>query len=1066
MSHLKVYKSSAGSGKTFTLVEFYLFLVLQDPKVYKNILAITFTNKATWEMKERIIETLKSLGKGQESPMRTQLEKKLNSRDRKIDITNNAQRVLSQILHDYSRFEVSTIDSFFNKVIRAFSRELGLSVNFEVGIDQEKVLQEVTDRLMLEIGKDEALTSWLRDFAFDKIEDDRDWNIQKDIEHLGKELFGEKFQQMRENFQEEGKGVRHLLADFIKQLDQYSSRYNRDLNHYAKEVIELVNDYGLRPQDFSGGDKSVIVNFQKILANKDLSQGEKFLKKFKKLDGPEKLAAKNSDKRDQIVQCAEEGLFDLLETIAEYLDKYHAWYLSIRAVKSHIYAFGILTDLEERLKDYRKENELLLIPDINNLLRQITNETDSPFIYEKVGQRYSHFLIDEFQDTSDFQWDNLKPLVINALANRNRNLIVGDVKQSIYRWRGGNPDMMVNRLYNDLDDFRELIKAENLNTNFRSFGNLVAFNNHFFNKAIDILLKETDLENPDFIAKAYGEIKQQALPENGEKGFVHFQFKAKNPDLHFEEEIKPEIMNTLEDLFLRGFQYQDIAILVRTNAQAKDTAQYLASLENPIPVISSDGLSIGYSTAVRFLVNLLYYLHDPSSPLVHTYLLNDYLRYFRDANIPNDEIFNDWQDQALLKKFFPDYFFQEWEILKKLPLYELGERLIQIFGLEQNNDAYIQRFLDLLLDFTNQNFSDLNKFLDWWEEKGKFQSVQTPLGENAVRLETIHKAKGLEYPVVLMPYASWDLNSSGKSGNNLIWVKTHHDPFTKFPFLPVSFSSSLDETIFQPDYQKELMLTYLDNINLLYVGLTRAVEELFVFAPDPRDKKGALKLNKVNALIYQVFLEDENMGLSGSEANSSWVFEKGEKRQKRDQQKSFDFDEVKTMANLPSKPWQGKLAFRSRSNEFLEGFKGDLAKKKHHGLIVHGILEKIRYKDDLRNTIDSYFFEGLIENDAKASIKNTLEEILKLPHVAEWFSEDWAIMNEREILMPDGTIYRPDRVITKGFKAKVIEYKTGQSESQHKTQVKKYGEALHELGYEKVEKYILYLEEKRVVPIE
>ncbi len=1061
MAALKVFKSSAGSGKTFKLVQSYLQLVLEQPTSYKQILAITFTNKASWEMKERILIMLKSLAKGEQSTMRSILENYFRSQGWEVNITDQAKKVLTYILHDYSRFSVSTIDSFFNQVVRAFSRELGLSVNFEVEIDQQSVLKEITDNLMLEIGKDDQLTKWLKEFAFDKMEDDRDWNIQRDIENLGSELFNEQFQQIRDKIYRDREDVRSYLSDFIQHINQIAFQYRNTLKSYAKEVLAFTESYGLEPSDFANKHKSLIVNFDNLLSQDDLEQANKFLNKFKKLTDSSKLASKQSEKRQLINQCARDGLFELLGDIADFIEKEHPRYLSVKAIKSHVYSFGILADLEKHLKAYRQENELLLIPDLNNLLKHITAKTDSPFIYEKVGHRFSHFLLDEFQDTSNFQWDNLRPLLINALSDQKENLIVGDVKQSIYRWRGGNPDMLVNRIYDDLASFRELLEENNLTVNYRSFGHVVNFNNAFFREVPEVIKEDEVLKNPEFLEKAYQGVEQEFLSNNADQGYVHVHFVGKREEKDFTAVVKKYLIESLNGFFERGYDYRDVAILVRTKAQAKLIAQYLSSEENQLPVISSDSLMVSYSTKVQLLVHLFYYLNDPASQLVKTYLLNDYQRYIQKASVVNNQLFKGWQEEGYLTSILPRDLFTEWDHLKKLPLYELGESLIRIFGLNDNNDAYLQRFLDLLLDFTGRSHSDLNHFLEWWEDQGKKESVQVPSGENAIRLETIHKAKGLEFPVVLLPFTDWSLG--GRSGN-LIWVEPAEEPFNQFPYLPVTYNSDLNKTIFNDTYQEELMLSYLDNINLLYVSFTRAIEELYVFAPDPRDNNGNVKKNKVNGLMYEVLMRDNGGFLRTFQDKPDIKFQVGSQNNVKES-KAVSL-QVDTMWNLPSNPWRSKLNFRSKSNNLLNLSEEEVPDNLNRGLLIHSVLAEINGIDDLDDSINQYYHEGLVGYNELATLKYDLKEILNLPEVKEWFDGTWHTFNEREILLPDGTVYRPDRVITFGKKAKVIDYKTGKPDNKDENQIKRYGKSLLDMGYETIEQFLLYIDSKSVYQVE
>lgn len=1072
MANLTVYKSSAGSGKTFTLVLNYLKLLLKTPYQFRHILAVTFTNKATREMKERIIEQLSKMAAGEHTKMAMIIEKdeQLNKNE-KLDWQKQASITLSLILHDYSRFQVTTIDSFFHQVIRSFAKELNLPLNFEVELDQTSVLNAISDEVMLDIGRDQSLTRWLRDFAFSKMEEDKGWDIQRDIRELGRELFNEQFQKIQYKI---FKGQQDLRTDFenlLKALNQIVHQYEQTANRYAQKVMDLVESFGLEPRNFKGGVKSGLIgDFRKLIDNRDPGKLENFYIKFQKLEGPEELSSKNSEFKEKILQCAENGLWERLIEVADFYEKQKHPYQTALAIKSNFYSFGILSDLSNKLKAYRQAHELLMISDMNNLLRQITTQTDVPFLYEKVGQHYQHFLIDEFQDTSDFQWDNFKPLLLNALAGRQFSMLVGDVKQSIYRWRGGNPRLLMDQIFKDFSQFESSLQEETLSVNYRSRGLIVRFNNAFFGLAPSLIAKNTQIPNGEILTQAYEDVVQQPADPYDEEGYVEIQFLKEEKSLPFQEQARNELLEKLGEIFNEGYQYRDVAILVRTNLEAKRTANFLNIEASSYPVISTDSLVLGYSTKVKFLVNLLGYLHDPSNAMVKTRLLNDYLRYLKgDDQDGLHSLFSDVKDgqDALFRSKMPKAFFEKFPAISRLPLYEMVEELIDLFDLNIEGDAYIQRFLDQVLDYGQQYRVDIPGFIEWWWDKGRQEAVQVPEAANAIRIETVHRAKGLEYPVVMVPYAKWEMGHKGGAQQQFLWVSPDKAPFDQVPYLPVALKQSLADTYFAEPYYEDLLFSYLDNLNLLYVTLTRAIDQLYIWAPDPHNAKGELNSKNVNGLLYQVIKEGGYQ--SEKDLRSHWNEEEscltlGSKP--RLQPSANPEKGVHQLPGLPTNPWRDKLTIRPRANQMVNEER-DNPSAVDHGLIVHGILEQMTTKEDLDRILNKFYSEGLFTKAEQERLKKNLKTVLELPEVENWFTANWQIMNEREILMPDGIVYRPDRVMTFGSKAKVAEFKTGKPENTHERQVRAYAEALSQLGYEEIKPYLLYIADKEVreVPV-
>lgn len=1065
MAGLLIYKSSAGSGKTFNLVKTYLKLVLENPDKYRNILAITFTNKATREMKVRIVDSLRKIAAGEETTMAQVLLQEFKEQGIKMpSIQQRAQAVLQNVLHDYTRFSVSTIDSFFSGIIRSFARELGLSGNYDLQLDQNEILEEIIDWLMLDIGKDPTLRKWLLNFTYFKMESGKSWNIQQEIAGLGQQLFDEQFQKLQQSYPLQDKDqLKTDLDAFLKELNQIIADFTASAHAMIDRIFDHLMEYSLKPEDFSGGQRSPLMNLVRLKEKEDKAYyWANFLDKIQKKP-TEKLAAQSSPKKEAIKDCAENGLWDLVEESANlYQNKIQA-YRSANLVKETVYAFGIIMDLSLKLRDYRAEHEILTPSDINNLLNQVTAETDSPFIYEKIGTMYQHYLVDEFQDTSDFQWQNLRPLVQNSLSNQFTSMLVGDAKQSIYRWRGGNPLLLLEQVNHDFSAFQDLLKEIPLQTNFRSLDNIIKFNNRLFGLATTYLNDGLNSEEASLLQEAYAQPEQDPL-EGKFGGYVDVRFYEGQKKEAWETAILKALVEDIHQLLQQGYQYRDIALLVRTNGQASAIVNHLTHPDINLPVLSAESLLLGNATIPRFLVNLLRYLNDPTDDLLKAEILNDYLRYIapiNDEGTPHQLYAMKDDSSNALERLMPDAFIGNVIYLRKLPLYELAEELIDIFGLNEHANTYLQRFQDLILEYSENEQVDIPNFLEWWEEAGHKKAVTIPPGENAIRIETIHKSKGLQFPVVFVPFIKWKLDAEGGSNSDLVWVHSNDPPFNKFPYLPVKMKKELAESYFAEAYAREQSLSRLENLNLMYVAFTRAVERLYVKTPDPNTSKGDVNTKNVNGLLYQL-LETATFQQNWDAENMIYAYGNPDFAP----QSSEAGSQIRKLESFPHSRWRQKLTIRPRARQLIQGMEDEVFEKVDYGNLMHGILERIRHPEDLDEAIEAMKREGLLRAYQEQEIRNAIREVLELPQVKDWFVDQWDIKTEKDILLPDGSVFRPDRVLIHENKAVVIDYKTGQPEKAHQSQVQKYAKILQQMGYSEVEGYLLYLEEPGVEKVD
>jgi ATP-dependent exoDNAse (exonuclease V) beta subunit len=1058
MKTLTLYRSSAGSGKTFTLVKAYLELVLNQPPVYRHTLALTFTNKATAEMKTRILDNLQELADGKATDMQKALLADNTGKLTEANLAQQAQQVLVYLLHDYSRFSVSTIDSFFNRVVRAFARELGLPATFELATDKDQILSEVIDQLMLQYGRDEQLRAWLQDFAFEKLADDKSWNVKRDLQNLGSELFSERYQQIQQTLQTGEGDSRERIGRVLQDMKQQTSQFRQELQRRLKAILEKVRAHDLRGSDFKN-QHNAITTAEKLNQHFDTEKVQSLERHLNKLESEQDLVANSASSGIQsaISACADHGLWDDLMSLRDWLPTAIPHYYTARHIQKNAYPFGVLADLNQVLQQYRREHELLLIADLNNLLKQVTQEAESPFIYEKVGSTYQHFLLDEFQDTSNFQWDNLQPLLVNAMSSGYENLVVGDVKQSIYRWRGGNPDMLVNKLPQDLHGLREQIREQNLQVNRRSYEGVVRFNNALFQELPEFLAQEHG-EQGAFIKEAYQEVAQQWLPEKADSGYVRVSFLP-SVGKQYTEHVQDSLLETIRSLEGKGYSYREIAILVRDNAKAKAWAERLTKADPPIPVLSSNSLVIGQSPKVQLLVHAMQYLYDPTDDLARAIVLNDYYCYFRPDGEQDPAVrFRTARDPELTEEALPGALTQQQAYLQKLPLYDLGEALIRIFDLSHRYDAYLQRFLDLLLDYARQRQGDLDQFLEWWEEKGYKETIQVPAGENAIRIETVHQTKGLEFLVVLLPDISWDMSSGS---DDWLWEAPQHPDFQQMAYYPVNPTKNLQETYFSHAYEREAMLAGLDSLNLLYVACTRATEALYLWAPYPLTSRG----EPASGLHSRVYLALQGLrpGELTDGAKEEQVLEWGSLPERYPKQ-----PEAQTApdAKPPFNSWRGKLNIRPRGQDVLKLYDGAVASRINQGILMHGILARIKEPADVQQAVEQVYQEGLIAAGEQEGLVREVHRLLALPSVKPWFEpKDWNIRNEQELLLPNGQSYRPDRVMTRGNQARVIDYKTGEPKPADEQQVQQYKALLEGVGYQDVAAYLFYLESEVIQQI-
>ena len=1052
-----IYKSSAGSGKTYTLAMEYLKLALAHPFAFKHILAVTFTNKATQEMKERILEVLRRLihtVDPAETLDKALLEHLAISEEQ---LKSRAYEVLTAILHHYADFSISTIDSFFQRVVRAFAREIDLQAKFDIELDQAAVLERLVDRLIYKVGEDRSLHRWLVDFADEKIREGKSWDIRSNINQLGSQIFQEDFKKHQHEIRAFLKDPQNIL-DFRSRLIEGREVIRNRIRKIKEEAEAIKNQYGLNWEDFKGGSRSFILFFERM------DQGNILFPNISTTlaSCPDNLAAWSTQKGPvaQIEQAYHAGLNELMKEALALVPRWN----TLEAVRRNFYVFGIFSRLLEELQDVKEEENIMLISDANEFLKEITAETDAPFIYEKVGSQYRNFLIDEFQDTSGFQWASFYPLLDNSMASGHTSLIVGDVKQSIYRWRGGDLTLLLREVEQQVGP--ERVEIKDLDTNFRSLPLVVNFNNALFEGLAwsirDAAKEKYGVEDDLLMAieGAYLQVRQKVAPHKQNltfKGKVKIEFLKEEEETVAEQAMSrlPGMVQVLQD---HGYPLKDIAVLVRTKAEGQLVAETLMDFGRAHPgdgyrydVLSGEAMFLHKASSVRCLIATLTYLLHPEDDMAARAMW--YHREVVRGGVAHHGLFDkqDISEQIIAEV---NAFDESKAYLVQLPLFELVEELVERFGFNAlgNELAYISGFKEAVFDYVSKNKSDLGGFLEWWELKKDTRTVKVPESHDAVRIMTIHKSKGLQFKVVLLPFMDWDIvNSRG-----ILWSAYEESESSQL-IVPLSLTAALAQTSFADHYRQEVMMAFLDSLNMIYVALTRAEEVIWALSEE-HPSKGEGALNKlsynIQNSIFSAKGQNDQLNLSKYYRTETRVLEIG------------DWPEVinKTtiVPSLPELTWSYRnWSHLLKVKKYTEGLSEEMAAlqaKRNYGVLVHRILEKLKDVEELEALLQEAYFEGRLDLEEVKEVNYLLKHLLDNQQMRDWFATDAQVLTEQAIILPGGVSKRPDRILVTGDKAVVIDFKTGGEKENHQIQVREYIELVRALTQKPTEGYLVYIE--------
>jgi ATP-dependent helicase/nuclease subunit A len=1103
----KIIIASAGAGKTHKLTETYLEMLEKsydagNPHPHRNILAVTFTNKATDEMKERILE-------------------KLYIKAAKGD--KDSEKLLKEILHDYSGFNVSTIDRFFQLVMKTFARELGEYGSYDVELDSEGATIEAIDRMMDSLGddKDKTLLKWLVDYSRSVIDDGRSWDVRKELYKFSDLFYKEDFLIKKRGEAgylyrvDDGSGIdpKAEIKKFLKEINIITTKFESEAKVLAEKIIIEYDRVNGIIAKMRVGDKSPRNGIDKIAKGIIPDSLSKTLQNASTWCLKEDKTIYQQFKDNYL-----KGLNIKADALKTHFDNHFITYNTAITIRKNIYLLGLTTDIFKELDKYLKENNLVLLSTTADILNRIIDRSDTPFIYERIGNRIDHILLDEFQDTSKLQWQNFEPLINNNIANSNDNLIVGDVKQSIYRFRGSDSSLLRNLPKN------KKVTPEIKYENWRSADTIVRFNSDFFESITkndpivkDIytgcsqVMPEKEYNQGNLNRYDAGAVKVRVFEVDEEDKKAWMQ-EALDALAGKEDDIKDlgEIGRLTDD----GYELRDITILVRTNKEGKMVVDKLIS--KGINVVTEEVLVLGYSRAVLKIVTLLKYRDNPDDQ-VNQLMLKTLFTENQESNI-GDLTGKELAEMPLkegCEAIFTALFNEDQrDNLKALSLYESCEVMLRSIydEIPDYEIEFVQAFLDEVNRFMTRNGSDLPEFLKWWEESGQNVKINSSSDQNAVRVMTIHKAKGLGFKAVIIPFFNEKTSVKTFPIPPYLWCIPDIDELKNIGLIPVKYTTK-DNTGFEKDFETERKETYIDTLNIAYVAMTRAYFEMVIYTPDETEESDDSKKPKDSMAQKLIkFLKEE----SQKKDNGIYIEESQEEDKAREEKESKDEEsgryikikdlgngcyearanngqwrysdakkiateqqgatqkvkvleksiETTTVKSFRSIPIGDRLEQSLRSRDFFEFEKDPLESPRIKGLVLHDILSEIRTIDDLQKAVNRAVIQGDLKESERNEAMSFLSNSIKSVADRHWFDGTYETMNEQEILISNGETQRPDRILMGKDETIVIDYKFGKhDDAKYRKQVRDYMKNLEQIGLPGITGYIWYFKDNDIVQV-
>ncbi len=1072
MSGIKVYKASAGSGKTYTLALEYIreLLIKKYPNAHRNILAVTFTKDATGEMKDRILAELYGLAfncedsKGFLHSLQDAL-KDCGKPMKEEDIQSKAFKILQEILHDYSRLHITTIDSFFQQVLRNLARELGKGSRFNLEMNSTKVLSEAVSSMIENANENPQLLEWLTTYIEEKLDEGSNWRIEKEILNFSKCIFNEYFQEHE-----------HILK---KQLDSNPkifeelwnrhSRIQKESKEFFKKAYATVSakmsESELELSDFNRN--GVVINLFKKLSDEDFSTANPNSKTVQDcIPDPTKWASSKTKRAFEVADLAETQFMPLLHSCLETLQDYN----TSRMITNNIYQLGLIWDITNEISRQNTENNRFMLADTALFLNQMIDHSDTSFIYEKISAEIRHVMIDEFQDTSRIQWQNFKSLLSGIISEDAFSMIVGDVKQSIYRWRNGDW-----RILGNID--QELhVNPLSLSFNYRSEQNIISFNNELFANTAKLLDEKYHsifgATSVSPFRNAYSpENVTQKTPKKEENGYVSIRFVAdKTENGKYNDLVLEEILQQLQQLYAAGISAENICILTRTNKSITAIAEYFSIQKKLHPelaekhylnIVSNEAFQLNSSSSVRIIIEALKVLSDPENP-VH----KAQLQIFSDKFVRNIHT----GLHLLLEKQteIPDIL-KNHKQLTGMPLFELIGHLFRLFELEkiEGQSGYMYAFYDAVSNYLKDYPADIHTFLKYWTDELQFKTVPSSTGIEGIRAMTIHKSKGLQFHTVLIPYCDWDLYPEK---NPVVWCGPKNGLYD-LELLPVKYTHKMFDTVFLNEYEQETGQSWMDNLNLLYVAFTRAERNLLITGKYKKKLADTEDIKNVSDL-----LQFSVSGLDGNWDEENLYFEKGVLFKEiisgskesdnllKNTPSSIDVSFVSKAFN----PEKSIFRQSNKSREFTKGEEFSGNEYIIHGNIMHALFSGIQTLTDIPSAVDRLCFHGLIRPEEKTHYEEEIIQAINEAGVEDWFSEKYKIYNECAILVEENgsvTTKRPDRILTNTFQTIIIDYKFGEPHPSHQKQMQQYIQLMQQMEHSNIQAFLWYVKKNQKISV-
>lgn len=1077
---LTIYKASAGSGKTFTLSVEYIKLLIKDPQSYRSTLAVTFTNKATEEMKLRILSQLYGIWK-----LLPDSKSYIDKIKEDLDVTEEymserAGIALHNIVHNYSYFRIETIDSFFQSVLRNLARELDLTANLRIELNDYQIERNAVDELINSLDENSELLTWIMEYIRENMDDDKDWNVIGNIKRFGENIFREYYKtnskKLNERLLEEG-----FFKQYTTKLRQMRNEAEVEMQNEAAQFFDALNHNGIEINDLNNGKNGPAGYFIKI--KKGIYNNTIVTKRLQKVldEGSESSWVKqksSKETQDIVRELANSTLTPLVHHAEDVRQKNWHIYGSAVLTLRHLNQLRLLNSIENKVRMMNVEQNRFLLSDTHTLLHSLIRDTDSPFIFEKIGNYLENIMIDEFQDTSTVQWQNFKVLLEECMSHGEQqgNLIVGDVKQSIYRWRSGDWRML-NNIEREFPYLNSMLNVCSLDTNYRSSRRVITFNNAFFKRASELEYADQksstpDTSSPEQLKKAYSDVAQKVPSFRDNHGYVSINLL---PNEDYRQQALQKTAEAVSLLLDSGANYSDIAILVRSNDIIQLIAEFFANELPDVKIVSDEAFRLDSSVSVNIIVNAMLWLTHPDNILAKAYIAKAYQTYvLKKSEQETNKLLATAEgiDSAL-----PCALIDKRDDLLTMPIFELAEQIYTLFNIGniKGEDAYLYAFYDALTDFIANNTADIDSFVEEWNDSIAAKTIQAS-AIDGIRIITIHQSKGLEFEHVVIPFCDWTLEKG-----NTIWCTPQVEPYNELPLIPVDFSASqMKGTIYEFDYNEEHLQNCVDNLNLLYVAFTRAASSLFVIA-----QRGTPSSRSyiVEQAITDIKLEGSSLDGDPSDKKAELLFSYGELEivETKAKKKSDNIftPEVENM-NVDMATFSNKVEFKqsNKSRDFVadddENTDDDDRKQLSYiktGKILHYLFSTINTTDDIDTSLAQLEMDGLIEESGTniKRLRDMLHKRFSNRQVADWFSSRWTLFNECTILDYDAATdtvreHRPDRVMKdeKTGEVVIVDFKFGSPRPEYVEQVNRYKALTQNMGYPNVKGYLWFVYSNRI----